>query len=502
MSVLPLSFLAILLFNYTLNYLPKYRSGFWANISRDDLHNSLFNLNRPGYHNLLLLTTLTLANYVYLTRYASLKVLWLIVFITSLHHIDDHILSTYWIKSCESYLDDKLINGVLAVHPLLLLSSYALLVLALISLYSSYNFTVFNSVTLSNADYKARLYLSLTFLIFAIFLGSFWSYQEVNWGGFWSWDIIEVFSLLSLSIVAILSHAPSKLTGLLYPRLIYLLIFLLTVLFARYDLVSSIHGFLSSQPYSQRSNYSFFSVLLIISLTSLNFAKSNFLRHSFYKFGSLYLLLVWFIIILAYTSSLVVVSVTSLNTLSITNFTIITLLILPFLLAHFSSVSFVQVIYPIIDSAALSVIFANSLKPAALNSIHILFLVLFTSLALVSGYSLLYDIDLVYLSAAHCKFSTVSVVNCSVEELTCYNNTAELGMSNQVLRPLHKPGNSDRLLVDFIDGTHLAVANSKAVVLYPSNNLTKVNYDYVAITVFLIYLLRSSLTTRFCIKSF
>lgn len=50
----------------------------------------------------------------------------------------------------------------------------------------------------------------LKFIVFTIFLGSYWAFQEGNWGGWWNWDISETFGLTIIIYYIFLTHNKLK----------------------------------------------------------------------------------------------------------------------------------------------------------------------------------------------------------------------------------------------------------------------------------------------------
>jgi len=151
------------------------------------------------------------------------------------------------------FLTNKLNN----VHPPLLYYS-----LVFIYLYATLN-------------KKKFFYLKLTFYI-TTYLGGWWAVQEINWGGWWNWDFIEVILLFFIIFSLILIHFNkySIYVYILYLYVLYLLVLNYTSI--RLNLFNSIHNFTNIFLYK---NYiyiilialNYLVILYLYSYTNVNF---------------------------------------------------------------------------------------------------------------------------------------------------------------------------------------------------------------------------------------
>ncbi len=121
-------------------------------------------------------------------------------------------------------------------------------------------------------EIKKWMWFSVYFLGSGILLGALWSYDELGWGGFWSWDPVENASLLPfLAGVAYLHLETRERMG---TRLFWLhtayIGSILGVFLTRSGLVTSVHAFGGSE-------LGFFFVLYLIFL--LGVSGYLFLRH-------------------------------------------------------------------------------------------------------------------------------------------------------------------------------------------------------------------------------
>ncbi len=99
---------------------------------------------------------------------------------------------------------------------------------------------------------RSRLYLliSWVFLSIGIFLGAWWSYKTLGWGGFWGWDPVENASLLPWLTASALLHGVIveerkrglKLLNYILAILTFDLVILATFI-TRSGIISSVHAF-------------------------------------------------------------------------------------------------------------------------------------------------------------------------------------------------------------------------------------------------------------------
>lgn len=133
--------------------------------------------------------------------------------------------------------------------------------------------------TKKNTKKNIKLFVSLI-VPMAILFGSMWSSQEVMWNGYWSWDIIEVFSLLHFGIFYTFVHFFFK-KNIKNKIVIYLLMFsyFFSFFLSKKSFSLSIHSF----SVDAWSNVSFFYFFLIIfySLYFFNIFSSKKIKQKF-----------------------------------------------------------------------------------------------------------------------------------------------------------------------------------------------------------------------------
>ncbi len=139
-----------------------------------------------------------------------------------------------------------LLNGVLNVHPWLIYMYYAISLSLLVFFFSKENTR--KNLTNQIYSYYNKKLTTLALTSFSIILGGYWAFQELSWGGWWNWDIVELISLIFFFLSASVFHRhpvawiKSKESILAYQLFFGLLI---SIVIIRFNLLSSIHAFVS-----------------------------------------------------------------------------------------------------------------------------------------------------------------------------------------------------------------------------------------------------------------
>ena len=120
------------------------------------------------------------------------------------------IHNTVTIDSFKSFfnfsLNKLLHNGTNKIHPFILYMSLVCFLDKFLSW--SFYFNIVNKHTKNSiiSHGFATYYRSLLLIITALFLGSWWALQEGSWGGWWNWDISEIFGLLIFYRILLILH--------------------------------------------------------------------------------------------------------------------------------------------------------------------------------------------------------------------------------------------------------------------------------------------------------
>lgn len=258
--------------------------------------------------------------------------------------------------------DISLSNGAVIIHPLMILVCYSTILYlgTIASNLDKYNQHISNKKIITKYLLNLKIYslLYTRLIILAIALGAYWAHQELNWGGYWSWDIIEVISLSLLAILLCIGHR-SNLSTLSTLSCIILHLTLSLFLIVRLGVIQSVHGFLPVQSNMININY-FISYFVITTLLLMILLKSNivptitYLRYPKPTSYMLHLILVVTYLVILYPL------ITSLSAMLLDNFTsiknrwfisITIVLVLLYLTNRWSSLS---ILLPISESVFLS----------------------------------------------------------------------------------------------------------------------------------------------------
>lgn len=134
-----------------------------------------------------------------------------------------------------------LLNGIINVHTWLTFVCYSFIIIfILISVYL-YTFKKMYLNIFFFKNFKKWFYFYSIFT--AIFLGCFWSFQQLNWGGWWNWDLVELLSLIFFFTILYLIHNNFKnIFNIIFFKKI-IIIFLSSLIIVRGNFLSSIHSF-------------------------------------------------------------------------------------------------------------------------------------------------------------------------------------------------------------------------------------------------------------------
>lgn len=114
----------------------------------------------------------------------------------------------------------------------------------------------------------------VAWLSVALCLGGFWSMQELNWGGWWNWDSLEVGSALILILILARLHIKMQSKKIFYKS------FFLNLLWScsyyalnKLGLATSIHSFIASR--NARINFIYFLIKLGFLAIGLTFCLNR-----------------------------------------------------------------------------------------------------------------------------------------------------------------------------------------------------------------------------------
>ncbi len=170
-----------------------------------------------------------------------------------------------------STVNTNLLNGLMLIHPVLLYLFYILY------LVYTYNLLVLSRSTHIKLIYDTQVqsvFLMLIVSYTSLILGCFWAEQELAWGGWWSWDFVELIALNFFIYMLYSVHSPKgssivKFSSVYHPGKI-ILVMVSAVLVVRFNIINSIHNFISIE--SQNQYYYYIILILLCSITTLLFS--------------------------------------------------------------------------------------------------------------------------------------------------------------------------------------------------------------------------------------
>lgn len=155
---------------------------------------------------------------------------------------------------------DELFTGLISFHPVIFYWA------ALYMVTSMYQFRVIYQVRLTFSN----LLLLLSFV--ALFSGGYWGYLQLNWGSWWTWDVID-FSLLLFLLVCVRNmhdyyHFVKKST------ITAILTIFTIIFFIRIGLVNSKHTFFNVEYVTFNFNSKFKLALFLFAISSTFIQKA------------------------------------------------------------------------------------------------------------------------------------------------------------------------------------------------------------------------------------
>jgi hypothetical protein len=294
-------------------------------------------------------------------------------------------LGSYWETHYHNYsvsyntftnFAPTLTNGLLIIHPLMLYTFYGLLFFHFIC--TPFIKKIVALGINNNYPYFIKKNKSHLFGLVALFLGSWWSHQELNWGGFWSWDLVEIFLLVTVIYVVQQQHLVSITTLSHLKSTFFFINFILYVFSVRYNLINSIHNFISQSNFLYKVTYIifFYIILLFIlfklyycSLKKLKFGASyvyaNILLESFYIVVIIYVFITYIGFYIFSTSSSIFINIVPIFIYSVW----------PALFVSYASA--LNFYFPFIESLLFSLLGLLTIRVGPLSVIHLIFLLFF-----------------------------------------------------------------------------------------------------------------------------
>ena len=155
----------------------------------------------------------------------------------------------------KSNINVNLLNGIMLIHPPILYYFY-------ISYLKCMGYNIIpNIITKCTIINTKKIKIVSTILIyFSIILGCLWAEQELSWGGWWSWDFVELLALNFFIYNLYKIHTNSSI--LPNSGKLEAIIIIVTILTVRFNIINSIHNFVSVESQNQYFYYILIAVLI------------------------------------------------------------------------------------------------------------------------------------------------------------------------------------------------------------------------------------------------
>ena len=246
----------ILILLYNIKFYKNYN---FSNLSFIKYITFIFN---QDYFNLFILINLLVILINSKFKSKKQKNIFILFILEYYYLISNNIISKNQLNFFENFLiiNDKLLNGLMIIHPFLLFTFYIYL------LYYLYNINYFYSL------------VNLKIILMVTILGAWWAAQELNWINWWSWDLIEIISLFYLFNFIGVIHFWKDFNLRFFRKTLqffFFFKFLLFILLVRLNLINSLHSFISSPATLQLIDY--FLIFIFFFITKVFFKKYSIL---------------------------------------------------------------------------------------------------------------------------------------------------------------------------------------------------------------------------------
>jgi len=421
-------------------------------------------LNNPIFNVLLLFYILIFYIVIYRVYYKNINLFYLIVWI---YLIITYLHNNFFITVSNlnffkvSDISVKLLNGLIMIHPISLYIFYSILIIFFFKIYFFRIYFYKNIQYLYFfTDYKIYL-----FGIISLFLGSWWSAQELNWGGFWSWDLVEIFLLVSVVFSIILAHTKYINSFFFYKLIFFFFNYILYICSVRFNLINSIHNFISSSSFFYKYTYIILLILVsIVYLFRLLLYYKNTPLLSIVNYNLLLLNIIYFLLIayIAFTY----IYFFAFNQTSISLVNVIPNILIPFLENFLIKyLNFFFLFFPMNEVLTISVLLLAYVRYNFISITHIILIIIFYLLTLYFNITLLVPLDYAKLKFNSLCYNNNHILTSTSLNIINLNNLPQLSIF------LSKIQSYIDLNIDFLSPTSILslVINSNSILSNFSN---------------------------------
>lgn len=209
---------------------------------------------------LYVIFVLIVLNHSYISNYSCLTIILMLSIYNMFAASDTHFFINLSFYS--NGLNTSLINGIVLIHPIFLYTFYGLFFTKI-----RYHFNMANEHIIKRYSRHHMLVSlslnswSLLLIITSIVLGCWWAEQELSWGGWWSWDFVELVALNFFVMFLVKIHSLKSDTLQVNKATYFLKIVVVSIMVVRFNIVNSIHNFINLESQNQ---YMYYIITLIV----------------------------------------------------------------------------------------------------------------------------------------------------------------------------------------------------------------------------------------------
>lgn len=212
--------------------------------------------------------------FLLLNFYSTFKVLF---FILLWFYIKSDLINYVEFSKISWSINTNLTNGLCLIHPILVYFVYVYFLFLIFCKFDLNYYWIYKKL-------KIRI---LSTNLLALILGAWWAQQELNWGGWWNWDFVELILLIFFLKLLIMFHIRSfKIIILSYVfNYIFLIYLFLFFIFVRWNLLNSIHSFNTTNFFEKYYSYIITVIIYVFSLYIFITIRYYFNYNNFINFS-------------------------------------------------------------------------------------------------------------------------------------------------------------------------------------------------------------------------
>ena len=212
--------------------------------------------------------------------YISLISLWLAIYLYN-SLFNNVNINLYSLLGCFNNVNINLLNGIMLIHPPILYLFYSYFFIHIFNKW----FYVNQRLKYLKSLKQHKLFIFMFLVLVSILLGCWWAEQELSWGGWWSWDFVELLAL-NLFIISIIYIHKEKDTNTNISYIIHLYVLIISVISVRFNIINSIHNFINFESQNQYYIYIIIYIMVYMYWINIYINKNNlnFVTCCFYMF--------------------------------------------------------------------------------------------------------------------------------------------------------------------------------------------------------------------------